>query len=390
GSVRDRRVRGSFKVCSKSVIFEPEDAAEPILKIPLKDCRRIEATEDHGRNPFAEGKPPCVSMESRQVYLIKEGNVVAPYKIERVGVTFLKTEDVVQTLLQLHRASCLDKLGDQTAMIAANLQSRLARTSFDKNGFQSVSEQPHMECEAEMVSPLVTNPGHVCITNQSLYFQPLNSYPDSVVQIRLHSIRRIYKRRHGLRPLGMEVFCSEDDLCSDIYLKFYNTKDRDELYYYIATFLENHMAEHTAESYMLQWQRGHISNYQYLLHLNNLADRSVNDLSQYPVFPWVISDYSSPRLDLNNPASFRDLTRPVGALNTERLERLLARYRDMPEPSFMYGSHYSSPGYVLFYLVRVGEFLRNELCLNLGKRQGGGKVGDVILPPWASGKQKKF
>ncbi|XP_028812759.1 protein FAN isoform X1 [Denticeps clupeoides] len=439
GSVRDRRVRGSFKVCSKSVIFEPEDAAEPILKIPLKDCRRIEATEDHGRNPFAEGKPPCVSMESRQVYLIKEGNVVAPYKIERGDRDYLfhlettvKTEDVVQTLLQLHRASCLDKLGDQTAMIAANLQSRLARTSFDKNGFQSVSEQPHMECEAEMVSPLVTNPGHVCITNQSLYFQPLNSYPDSVVQIRLHSIRRIYKRRHGLRPLGMEVFCSEDDLCSDIYLKFYNTKDRDELYYYIATFLENHMAEHTAESYMLQWQRGHISNYQYLLHLNNLADRSVNDLSQYPVFPWVISDYSSPRLDLNNPASFRDLTRPVGALNTERLERLLARYRDMPEPSFMYGSHYSSPGYVLFYLVRVApeymlclqngrydhadrmfnniaetwrncldgatdfkelipefygsdsRFLRNELCLNLGKRQGGGKVGDVILPPWAS------
>lgn len=59
---------------------------------------------------------------------------------------------------------------------------------------------------------------------------------------------------------------------------------------------ENHVAEHTAESYMLQWQRGHISNYQYLLHLNNLADRSVNDLSQYPVFPWVLSDYTSPQL----------------------------------------------------------------------------------------------
>lgn len=56
------------------------------------------------------------------------------------------------------------------------------------------------------------------------------------------------------------------------------------------------MTEHTAESYMLQWQRGHLSNYQYLLHLNNLADRSCNDLSQYPVFPWVIADYSSPQL----------------------------------------------------------------------------------------------
>lgn len=36
---------------------------------------------------------------------------------------------------------------------------------------------------------------------------------------------------------------------------------------------------------------------------------------------------------------------------------LQERYRDMPEPRFMYGSHYSSPGYVLFYLVRVGKVL---------------------------------
>lgn len=36
---------------------------------------------------------------------------------------------------------------------------------------------------------------------------------------------------------GLEVFCTENDFCSDIYLKFYNTADRDEIYYYIATFL---------------------------------------------------------------------------------------------------------------------------------------------------------
>uniref|UniRef100_A0A673FUY0 Neutral sphingomyelinase (N-SMase) activation associated factor n=1 Tax=Sinocyclocheilus rhinocerous TaxID=307959 RepID=A0A673FUY0_9TELE len=415
---------GSLKICSKSIIFEPDDAVKPILKILLKDCKGIGAVEETG---FIKKNFP-------QIYLIKEENVVAPYKYERgeKKVTFQlevpgKTEDVVQMLLQLHRASCLDKQGDQTAMV-----SKIEQISINHNFFQHVTENPHMECVAEMVSPLVTNAGHVCITDCNLYFQPMNSYPDLVVQIGLHSVRRIYKRRHGLRPLGLEVFCTENDLCSDIYLMFYSTKERDELYYYIATFLENHIAECTAESYMLQWQRGHISNYQYLLHLNNLADRSVNDLSQYPVFPWVISDYSSTQMDLLNPASFRDLRKPIGALNTERLERLLERYRDMPEPRFMYGSHYSSPGYVLFYLVRVapehmlclqngrfdqadrmfnsvGEtwkncleggtdfkelipefygsdssFLKNLLGLNLGRRQGGGRVENVELPSWAS------
>lgn len=27
------------------------------------------------------------------------------------------------------------------------------------------------------------------------------------------------------------------------------------------------------------------------MYLNSLADRTVNDLTQYPVFPWVIADY---------------------------------------------------------------------------------------------------
>ena len=69
---------------------------------------------------------------------------------------------------------------------------------------------------------------------------------------------------------------------------------------------------------------------------------------QYPIFPWILADYSSPSLDLADPATFRDLSRPVGALNPRRLAMLRERYADMagfsPEPPFLYGSHYSTPG----------------------------------------------
>lgn len=40
-------------------------------------------------------------------------------------------------------------------------------------------------------------------------------------------------------------------------------------------------------------QRGEISNFQYLMHLNTLAGRSYNDLMQYPVFPWILADFDS-------------------------------------------------------------------------------------------------
>uniref|UniRef100_A0A8D3CP88 Neutral sphingomyelinase (N-SMase) activation associated factor n=1 Tax=Scophthalmus maximus TaxID=52904 RepID=A0A8D3CP88_SCOMX len=323
-----------------------------------------------------------------------ESNVIAPYRIERVSrlklsfvcsllfehffLLSVSLSVCTMTVGQLHRASCLEKLGDQTAMIEANLQSRLARSSFDKNCFQNVAEKPHMECEVEMVTPLVSNPGHVCITDENLYFQPLNGYPKHVIQIKLNRVRRIYKRRHCLRPLGLEVFCTENDFCSDIYLKFYNTADRDEIYYYIATFLENHMTEHTAESYMLQWQRGHLSNYQYLLHLNNLADRSCNDLSQYPIFPWVLADYTSAQL--GGLTGLRSLSCSVWTDLVVVLFCLQARYRGMPEPRFMYGSHYSSPGYVLFYLVRVAP--EHMLCLQNGRYDHADRMFNSIGETW--------
>lgn len=76
------------------------------------------------------------------------------------------------------------------------------------------------------------------------------------------------------------------------------------------------------------WRRRQISNFQYIMALNVIAGRSFNDISQYPVFPWVLADYTSSELDLNNPASFRDLSRPMGALNEQRRRLFLERYAD--------------------------------------------------------------
>lgn len=51
--------------------------------------------------------------------------------------------------------------------------------------------------------------------------------------------------------------------------------------------------------------------------MNSLADRTKNDLAQYPVFPWILSDYTSSVIDLSNPNVFRDLSKPIGALNAQ-------------------------------------------------------------------------
>lgn len=85
-----------------------------------------------------------------------------------------------------------------------------------------------------------------------------------------------------------------------------------------------------------------------VMQLNKLAGRTFNDLNQYPVFPWVLADYTSPSLDLNAATTYRDLSKPVGALNERRRLEFEDRFESLKEdpeiPPFHYGSHYSSAG----------------------------------------------
>ncbi len=41
---------------------------------------------------------------------------------------------------------------------------------------------------------------------------------------------------------------------------------------------------------------------------------------------WVIADYKSDTLNLNNPATFRDLSKPMGAQTPARLQTLKRRF----------------------------------------------------------------
>lgn len=48
-----------------------------------------------------------------------------------------------------------------------------------------------------------------------------------------------------------------------------------------------------------RWVEGEMSNFAYLMYLNTLAGRSFSDLTQYPVFPWVLQDYTRLSLIMN-------------------------------------------------------------------------------------------
>uniref|UniRef100_A0A8C2FUX6 Neurobeachin n=1 Tax=Cyprinus carpio TaxID=7962 RepID=A0A8C2FUX6_CYPCA len=133
-----------------------------------------------------------------------------------------------------------------------------------------------------------------------------------------------------------------------------------------------------------RWQRREISNFEYLMFLNTIAGRTYNDLNQYPVFPWVLTNYESEELDLTIPGNFRDLSKPIGALNPKRAVFYGDRYEswDDETPPCHYTTHYSTAASTLHWLVRIEPFTTFFLNANGNKFDHPNRTFSGIARSW--------
>ena len=107
-----------------------------------------------------------------------------------------------------------------------------------------------------------------------------------------------------------------------------------------------------------KWSNGFVNTYSYIMILNTLSGRTYNNLAQYPIYPWILKDYSSSEIDLNEPMTYRDLSYPIYAQDEETRKNLKLKYESFEETDVKYhcGSHYSNSGFVCYYLIRIKPF----------------------------------
>uniref|UniRef100_A0A6Q2Y6X7 Neurobeachin n=1 Tax=Esox lucius TaxID=8010 RepID=A0A6Q2Y6X7_ESOLU len=315
---------------------------------------------------------------------------------------------------------------------------------------------------AQLVAPVIAARGTLSITTTEIYFEVDEDDPsfkglESTVLAYsegLHGkwmfseIRAVFSRRYLLQNTGLEVFMANR---TSVMFNFPDQATVKRVVYSlprvgVGTSYGLPQARRISmatprqlfkSSNMTQrWQRREISNFEYLMFLNTVAGRTYNDLNQYPVFPWVLTNYESEELDLTLPANFRDLSKPIGALNPKRAVFYAERYETWEEdqtPPHHYNTHYSTAGSTLFWLLRIEPFTTFFLNANdnkfdhpdrtfsaitrswrhcqrdtsdvkelipeffylpemfgnsngyhLGQREDGSMVGDVELPPWSN------
>ena len=135
-----------------------------------------------------------------------------------------------------------------------------------------------------------------------------------------------------------------------------------------------------------QWQQKNISTFTYLMYLNILGGRSLNNLSQYPVFPWVLNCYDSDKLDLDDPSCYRDFAKPIAAMNESRLEHLKALSDEIDDPlqKCLCRSHYSNPASVIGYMIREEPFSTLHIILQEGRYDHADRLFSSIGGAWTS------
>ena len=155
------------------------------------------------------------------------------------------------------------------------------------------------------------------------------------------------------------------------------------------------------------WKNWEINNFELLMWLNIYGNRSYNDISQYPVFPWILSSYEDPlkketktknkknniNPSLNDGGSdseeedvdenifeynYRDMSLPMGMLELneegeKRKELFIETYEtlksdpDSEIKPYIYGSNYSNPMYVCNFLMRLFPFTHISIELQGNK-----------------------
>ncbi|NWY04565.1 NBEL2 protein, partial [Nothoprocta ornata] len=238
------------------------------------------------------------------------------------------------------------------------------------------------DCELIMTVAVIT--GRLEVTTQHIYFYDGSSEKEETEEgigydfkRPLSHLREVHLRRYNLRRSALEFFFIDQ---ANYFVNF-KKKVRNKVYSSILGLRPpNHIYSSSrspqellkASGLTQKWVLREISNFEYLMQLNTIAGRTYNDLSQYPVFPWILRDYVSETLDLSNPDVFRDLSKPIGVANERHAKDVKEKYESFEDPTgmidkFHYGTHYSNAAGVMHYLIRTEPFTTLHIQLQSGR-----------------------
>uniref|UniRef100_A0A8C6LYV1 Neurobeachin n=1 Tax=Nothobranchius furzeri TaxID=105023 RepID=A0A8C6LYV1_NOTFU len=284
-------------------------------------------------------------------------------------------------------------------------------SSLEEKDLENVTGPVSLSTSAQLVAPAVVVKGTLSISASELFFEvdeddpafraidpKILAYTEGLHGKWLFTeIRAIFSRRYLLQNTALEVFMANRTAVmfnfpdAAVVKKVVHSLPRVGVGTNYGPPQTRRISLATpkqlfkASNMTQRWQRREISNFEYLMFLNTISGRTFNDLNQYPVFPWIITNYDSAELDLTLPSNFRDLSKPIGALNPKRAAFFSDRYESWEDdqvPKFHYGTHYSTSSFTLMWLLRIEPFTTFFLNFQGGKFDHADRTFSSLSRAW--------
>lgn len=208
-------------------------------------------------------------------------------------------------------------------------------------------------------------------------------------------LKEVVVKRYNLLRQAVEIYFRDN---SSVFLSFFS---KEKLLDFLQNFQgmllkEGHSEviivsdpEHhfEAKKYKEKWQEGGISNFEYLMLLNKYGGRSFNDINQYPIFPWIFSNYTAPSLDTKVESNYRELAMPIGGISQRKRDyadrKLEALLQEEELEPYQVGSHCMPGRVALNYLFRAEPF--SSLILQFDQRRDNpARMFHVFACAWAN------
>jgi hypothetical protein len=214
------------------------------------------------------------------------------------------------------------------------------------------------------------------------------------ILILIKDIKEIIRRRTLLMKQAIEIFNKNG---KSYFFNFFKTNICDKVYEILSRInydllkinkqfilVSNDGDKLKLKNILNDFRNGNISNYNYLLYLNKISSRTYNDLTQYPVFPWIILNikklyeltniigqncvHNNKKRDEDD--SLRDMNYPVSMQKKDKREIEIYKYlEDKSKHPFHLGTHYSTSSYIFYYLMRINPYGENLIKLQNYKQE---------------------
>jgi hypothetical protein len=356
--IKSGGLRGRIRIGSQSVFLDL-DGIDDFLSVPFhsiedvvsvgSECLRIRASV----------------MRTFPISIIgNKTRLVKPVFDDALRIELLFTihntylGEITRLIQQLHEHT----VNDNTEGVKTFLKS--IHESLDQT-FDLTSLSSHREIllltkplRVSRIKKMLEVRGIVQLSKQYMYFQPratLGSVRAKKFALSSFGTSTLYAQR--VQRYKLKDSCVEFEFSNgkNLLLQFDSRADRSAFLNALKSTqtVANGPSLPSLEMVTERWRNCEVSNFDYLMYLNHLSGRSLNDIGQYPIFPWTLCNMTSVSIDLTDPKNFRDLGTPVAATNKAKLEQSRSRALQMSaNERFLFGSFYSNPAFVLYFLIR--------------------------------------